>query len=49
VAAKQRGEKPCIMCHPMVMMFEAPFHDELTNTMGPGSKKRRIPENGHAF
>jgi len=33
----------------MVMMFEAPFHDELTSTIGPGSKKRRMPGNGYAF
>ena len=26
-----------------------PFHDELTKTIGPGSKNRRIPDTGYAF
>jgi hypothetical protein len=30
----------------MVMMFDLPCHDELTRTMGPGSRKRRTLPTG---
>jgi hypothetical protein len=40
------GEKPSIMHQPIVMMLKEPCHAELTSTIGPGSRKRRIPSNG---
>ena len=41
VAAYQRGLRSITMCQPIVMMLVAPFHLELTRTIGPGSRKRR--------
>jgi hypothetical protein len=33
----------------MVMMFVRPFQAELTSTIGPGSRKRRMFETGKSF
>ena len=35
------------MCQPIVMMSEFPCHVELTSTIGPGSRNRRISSNGY--
>src|SRR5438445_9035579 len=35
------------MCQPIVMMLKEPFEAELTSTIGPGSRNRRIPSNGY--
>ena len=35
-----------IMCQPMVMMLVLPFQAELTSTIGPGSRKRRMLDTG---
>ncbi len=37
------------MCQPIVMMFVLSFHEELTSTMGPGSRYRRISESGKSL
>src|SRR5688572_3779238 len=34
------------ICQPMVMISVSPFHAELTSTIGPGSRKRRMSETG---
>src|SRR4030095_5109423 len=35
------------MCQPIVMMLDVPRHVELTSTIGPGSRNRRISSNGY--
>src|SRR5438270_4276768 len=40
------GDVSATMCQPIVMMFALPFHAELTSTMGPGSRKRRMLSTG---
>src|SRR5438876_12074525 len=37
------------MCQPIVMIFVLSFHEELTSTMGPGSRYRRISESGKSL
>src|SRR2546421_9063440 len=37
------------MCQPIVMMLVSPFHRELTSTIGPGSRKRRVLPTGKSL
>src|SRR5436190_15485690 len=37
------------MCQPIVMMLVLPFQAELTSTIGPGSRNRRIFDTGKSF
>src|SRR6516225_11926952 len=45
----REGSKSMTVCQPMVMMLVWPLHAELTSTIGPGSRKRRIWETGRSF
>src|SRR5690242_6226830 len=38
------GVNSITVCQPIVMMFASPFQAELTSTIGPGSRNRRILE-----
>src|SRR5437667_11310504 len=37
------------MCQPIVIMLVLPFQAELTSTIGPGSRNRRIFDTGKSF
>src|SRR5204863_9972753 len=43
------GSNSMTVCQPMVMMFVSPFQAELTSTIGPGSRNRRIFDTGKSF
>src|SRR4026208_2193781 len=40
------GSNSITMCQPMVMMLVLALHAELTSTIGPGSRKRRMLDTG---
>src|SRR5689334_21034754 len=44
----REGSNSMTVCQPRVMMLVWPLHAELTSTMGPGSRKRRIWETGRS-
>ena len=43
------GVNSMTVCQPIVMMLVSPFQAELTSTMGPGSRNRRIFDTGKSF
>src|SRR5438067_2904610 len=43
------GSNSMTVCQPMVMMLLSPFQAELTSTIGPGSRNRRIFDMGKSF
>src|SRR5947207_15526005 len=43
------GSNSMTVCQPMVMMLVSPFQAELTSTIGPGSRNRRICDTGKSF
>ena len=43
------GWNSITVCQPMVMMLVLPFQAELTRTIGPGSRNRRIFDTGKSF
>ncbi len=43
------GTNSITVCQPMVMMLVSPFQAELTKTIGPGSRSRRIFDTGRSF
>jgi hypothetical protein len=45
-AAGDHEDAVAPVCQPMVMMLDFPFQAELTSTIGPGSRNRRISERG---
>jgi hypothetical protein len=48
-AGESDGENSITMCQPMVMMLVSFLCAELTRTIGPGSRKRRMFQTGKSF
>ena len=49
IQPKSEGVNSIIVCQPIVIMLDSPFHVELTSTIGPGSRNRLICEVGKSF